>query len=138
MARFRTIVTTLIVCALAVLPAANAGAAVHMAGTMGITGAMHAMDAAGPVAPAMSADCENHAKQASAHDAGPSKPAERHGPCSDGACGGKCLCLGLAVSGVLAVAPATPSLPHAAVRTAPSTAHLRAASVVPPSPPPRV
>ncbi|ODR99193.1 hypothetical protein AUC68_04060 [Methyloceanibacter methanicus] len=136
MARFRTIVTTLIVCALAALPAANASAAVHMAGTMGMT---HAMDAAGPVPPAMPADCEKHATRASTHhDAGPASPAKPHGPCSDGACGGKCLCLGLAMSGLLAVAPTTPSLPLAAVRTARPTAQLRAASVVPPSPPPRV
>jgi len=136
MARFRTIVTTLIVSALAALPAANASAAMQMAGTMGMT---HAMDAVGTVPSKMPVDCDKHAKLAPGHDtAGPAKSTEPHGPCADGVCGGKCLCLGLAVSGVLAVAPATLSLPNTAVHTARLTANLRAPSVVPPSPPPRV
>ena len=135
MARFRTILTTLIVCALAALPAANASAAMRMAGTMGMTGVTGMSGAPS----AMSADCDEHAAMAPPHrKAGPAKSSEPKEPCSDTACGGKCLCVSLAVTGVLAMPPATLSFPHAAVQAARLTANLRAPSFVPPSPPPRV
>ena len=135
MARFRTLVTTLIVCALAALPAANFSSAMRMAGTMGMSGATGMSGAPS----AMPTDCDEHAAMALSHDkASPAKSSEPQEPCSDMACGGKCLCVGLAVSGVLVMPPAPLSFPRAAIQTARLTANLRAPSLVPPSPPPRV
>lgn len=142
MARFRSIVTALVTCALAALPAANASAAVHMAGTMGKSGALgmaSAMAVPGSTSSARPADCETHAHMAPHHqEPGATSAIKSQAPCSDGTCGGKCMCLGLAVSGVLVVSPAMPSLALAGVPTARLAANLRAPSVLPPSPPPRV
>ncbi|WP_108682897.1 hypothetical protein [Methyloceanibacter sp. wino2] len=135
MAKLRTIVTALIVCALAVLPAASASAAMHMAGTMG--SAVSAEHGGGePVS--MHGDCENHATMAAAEKDTASAPSSRdHGPCHGGSCG-KCPCMGLAVTGVLAMGPATPTFVFTAIPTGWATPSLQAPSIRLPSPPPRV
>lgn len=134
MAKLRTIVTALIVCALAVLPVASAGAAVRMAASMGPVsiGISEAEQSS------MHGDCENHATIAIAEkDDAPVPSSGDSGQCPGSGCS-KCLCLGLAVTGVLAIGPATPSFAFAAIPSGWATPGLLAPSVLPPSPPPRV
>lgn len=135
MATLRTIVTALIVCALAVLPAASASAAMRMAGTMGSAASV---EKGGGEPVSMHGDCESHAAMAAAEKGHASVPSSGdRGQCPDSGCS-KCLCLGLAVTGMLAIGPATPTFVFAAVPTGWATPSLQAPSIRLPSPPPRV
>ncbi|ODR96538.1 hypothetical protein AUC70_14780 [Methyloceanibacter stevinii] len=135
MAKLRTIVTALIVCALAVLPATSASAAMRMAGTMG---SALSVEHSGGEQPSMHGDCESHANMASSKKGTASVPSSGDsGQCPDSGCS-KCLCLGLAMTGVLAIGPDTPSFAFAAIPTDWATPSLQAPSIRLPSPPPRV
>lgn len=135
MAEFRTIVTALIVCALAVLPATSASAAMRMAATMGSPASVE-HDGGEPAS--MHGDCENHVAMASVEtDAASAPTADDRGRCPDSGCS-KCLCLGLAVTGVLSIGPTTPSFAFAAIPTGWATPSLQAPAIRLPSPPPRV
>ena len=135
MAQFRTIMTALIVCALSVLPAASASAAMRMAAAMGTT---PVANDAGKASAALHADCENHAGMV-ADRTGPSAvPAKSEtGACPDRGCA-KCSCLGVAVTGVLTMLPSTPSFAFVTVPATWATPGLVAPPNLPPSPPPRV
>lgn len=140
MASCRSIITALIVCALAVLPAASASAAMRMAGTMG---SMAAVEKGSAESSAMHGGCADHASMAvqkdtaiGKDDAESTPPAEDRGACPASGCS-KCLCLGLAVTGVIATGPAAPLLLYAAIQTGWATPNLQAPSILPPSPPPR-
>lgn len=135
MAKLRTIVTALIVCALAVLPAASASAAVRMAASMGSAASV---ENGGGQPSSMHGDCEKHAAMAFAEKGTTSAPSSGdHRGCPGGSCS-KCPCLGLAMAGVLAIGPATPSRAFAAIPTGWATPSLQAPSILLPSPPPRV
>jgi hypothetical protein len=148
MASFRPIITALIVCALAVLPAASASAAMRMAGTMG---SMAAVEKGSAESSSMHSGCADHANMAVAEDMAVAKQhmaiakkdtastpsADDRGACPVSGCS-KCLCLGLAVTGVISTGPAAPSLSYSAILMGWATPSLLAPSILPPSPPPRV
>lgn len=161
MQKLRTIVTALVITALAAFPAAGASAAMVMPMTTPMTTpgttsvAATASSASGPSATAsqdgMSGDCMRHADEMQSHDRTPSRDivpgqdsaapvkADEKGPCSHrGACGNKCLCLGLAISAVLPAGPGTAAAPLASVAPVRLASPVRSLSGIPPSPPPRV
>lgn len=152
MQKLRTIVTALVVTALAAFPAAGASAAMPVAMSVTATTSLAAASQDG-----MSGGCLRHADMMQSQDmtlsrdiardrdivlghdsAAPVKAGEK-GPCSNhGACGGKCLCLGLAISAVLPAGPKTASVPLASILPVRLAPPVRSLSDIPPSPPPRV
>lgn len=155
MQKLRTIVTALVITALAAFPAAGASAAMVMPMTTPMTTPMATPGTTSVAATAsqdgMSGDCMRHADEMQSHDRTPSRDivpgqdsaapvkADEKGPCSHrGACGNKCLCLGLAISAVLPAGPGTAAAPLASVAPVRLASPVRSLSGIPPSPPPRV
>ncbi len=141
MSRLRTIFVALLTLAVAALPAASVRTA---------------MAAPGAPQAAVQSDCAEHmAASQTEHDQAEShhvktgaaetdlangqKDHDGMGPCADHpGCGGKCLCLGLALSAVMPAEIASATVPLLVETTARAPDSARSPAYIPPSPPPRV